>query len=266
MSNTDNFLDEILYDVRSGAAWITINRPHASNAVTLAAGGAIREALTRAEADRAVRAIVLTGAGDTVFSAGADLKELPPTRHDPAEAEAYDRTFDETMLAMERCTKPTIARLNGHVVGGSLAMAMGCDIRIATERAQFRIPVARLGFMYTPDQTTRIIRAIGPARTKWLMFSDNPVTAYQALHWGLIDQLAADDDFADACDALIADICAGAPLTHRTMKDLINRIARNEPPDGKQITAAYHRVYGSSDLHEGMAAATEKRAADFKGE
>jgi len=255
-----------LYELRGRAAWITINRPRASNAVTLGAGEAIRSALNLAENDPNVRAIVLTGAGDTVFSAGADLKELPPTRHDPAEAEAYDRAFDQTMLAMERCAKPTIARLNGHVVGGSLALAMGCDIRIAAERVQFRIPVARLGFMYTPDQTARVVRAIGPSRTKWMIFSGNAVTAAQALHWGLIDQVATDDRFAEACDALIADICAGAPLTQQTMKDSIDRIARGDPMSPESVTAAYRRIYESDDLKEGMAAVAEKRAPTFKGE
>lgn len=258
--------DETLYEVRDKAAWVTINRPDASNALNLAAGAAIRDALARAEADRSVRAIVLTGAGDRVFSAGADLKELPPTRHDPADAEAYDRAFDETMLAVERCEKPTVARLNGAVVGGSLALAMGCDIRIAAERVRFRIPVAKFGFMYTPDQTARIVRAIGPARTKWMVFSGNAVTAQQALHWGLIDQLVPDDEFVGATEALIADICGGAPLTHQTMKDFIDRIVLGEPPDADQITAAYQRVYGSSDLTEGMAAAGEKRSPDFRGE
>ncbi len=266
MSTTDEMSGDVLYDVRDGAAWITINRPHASNAVTLGAGAEIRAALDRADVDPDVRAIILTGAGDKVFSAGADLKELPPTRHDPAEAEAYDRAFDQTMLAMERCSKPTIARLNGHVVGGSLALAMGCDIRIAAERVLFRIPVARLGFMYTPDQTTRIVRAIGPSRAKWMIFSGNAVTAAQALQWGLIDQLAADDQFSDACHALIADICAGAPLTHQAMKDSIDRIARDDPRDADHISATYRRIYGSDDLKEGMAAVAEKRTPDFKGE
>ena len=257
---------DVLYDVQGGAAWITINRPHASNAITLGAGAEIRAALGRADDDPGVRAIILTGTGDKVFSAGADLKELPPTRHDPAEAESYDRAFDQTMLAMERCSKPTIARLNGHVVGGSLAMVMGCDIRIAAERVSFRIPVARLGFMYTPEQTARIVRAIGPSRAKWMIFSGNPVTAAQALQWGLIDQLADDDQFSDACNALITDICAGAPLSHQAMKDSIERIARNDPHDADHVSATYRRVYGSNDLKEGLAAVAEKRTPDFKGE
>lgn len=266
MSDSDKFSGDVLYDVRDGAAWITINRPEASNAVTLAVGADIREALERAGTDRAVRCVVLTGAGDKVFSAGADLKELPPTRHDPGEAEAYDRVFDETMRAIEKCAKPTVARLNGHVVGGSLAMVMGCDLKVAPERARFRIPVARLGFMYTPDQTARIVHAIGPARTKWMMFTANPVAAIDAFTWGLIEGVFPDDEFDDACLSMIADICSGAPLTHQAMKQSIRRAAINEAMTPDEISAAYHLVYGSNDLKEGLAAVAEKRPPDFKGE
>lgn len=257
---------DVLYEVCEHAAWITINRPAASNAVSLAAGTAICDFLVKAEQDTAVRAIVLTGSGEKVFSAGADLQELPPTRHDPAEAEAYDQGFDAPMLAIEKCAKPTIARINGHVVGGSLALAMACDIRVAVERAQFRIPVASLGFMYTPAQTTRIVRAIGAARTKVMMFTANPVSSEQALAWGLVQYVEPDETFDDFCTALIGDICRGAPLTHATMKSFVDRIATDNPPTATEISEAYQRVYGSSDLKEGLAAMTEKRPPAFKGE
>jgi len=257
--------DEIQYDIRGTAAWITITRPGASNALSLSAGAGIRDALSKADSDSSVCAIVVTGAGDKVFSAGADLKELPPTRRDPAEAEAYDRLFDETMSAVDRCRKPTIARLNGHVVGGGISLALACDIRIATDRARFRVPVARLGFMYTPDQTSRLVRAIGPSRTKWLVFSSEAITAGQALEWGLVDQVVPDDAFVGACDNLINTICSGAPLTQKTMKQIINTIDDGTPLDSEQVTAAYHKVYGSEDLNEGLAAAAEKRDPVFKG-
>jgi len=260
-----NNTSDVLYEVRSGAAWIIINRPQASNAVSLAAGASIRDHLSQAEDDPAVRAIVLTGSGDKIFSAGADLKELPPTRHDPSEAEAYDNAFDATMLAVERCTKPTIARLNGQVIGGSVALAMACDVRVATETTRFRIPVARLGFMYTPAQTSRIVRAVGAARAKLMIFSGNPVTAEQALQWGLVQIIAPAATFDVTCDALVADIAGGAPLTHHVMKMVIDGIAVGEPLNADDVSAAYRRVYGSADLVEGLAAAAEKRTPNFTG-
>lgn len=257
--------NDVLYGVRLDTAWITINRPDASNAVSLAAGIAIRDCLIKAEADPAVRAIVLTGCGGKVFSAGADLNELPPTRHDPAKAEAYDKAFDATLLALEACRKPTIARLNGHVVGGSVALALGCDVRIAAERVRFRIPVARLGFMYTPDQTARIVRAIGPARAKLMLFSGCPVDSAQAHQWGLIDMTVPDDVFEASCDALVADISGGAPLTHGAMKELVSRLAAGNPWSSDEVSAAYKRVYDSDDLKEGLTAAGEKRTPKFSG-
>lgn len=261
-----NTSDDVLYEVREDAAWITINRPEASNAVSLAAGADICDFLGQADRDPAVRAIVLTGAGEKVFSAGADLQELPPTRHDPEEAKAYDRAFDSPMLAIEKCTKPTIARLNGHVVGGSLAMAMACDIRVAVERARFRIPVASLGFMYTPAQTARIIRSIGPARTKTMMFTARPIPSDQALAWGLVQYVQPDNEFDQFVETLVHDICNGAPLTNTTMKMFVDRIAAGDPLDAEAISAAYLRVYGSDDLKEGLTAMAEKRAPSFKGE
>ena len=238
---------QILYEVRQQIAHITINRPESSNAISLEGGSKIRLFLDQAESDNFVRAIVLAASGSKVFSAGADLQELKPTRHNAYTAKTYDTEFDKTLLSLERCKKPTIAKINGHVIGGSLALIMGCDIRVAANAAKFRIPVAHLGFLYTPTQVKRIINSIGVSKTKLLIFTADGINANIAYSWGLIDIILDDDDFEAQFEEFLISLSKGQVKTQMTMKHLINNLDLFGVSDEKEINKLYEDIYGLSE-------------------
>ncbi len=242
-----------------------LDRPRSSNAIALQTGRAICSAIDKAETDTSVRAIVITGAGDRVFSAGADLKELPETRGHPEMAQEHDEQFDQTMARISACRKPTIARINAHVIGGAFTLIMACDLRLAASSATFRIPVAKLGLMYSAAETTALTSIIGPSRTKWLMMTGRPISATTAHEWGLVEQVFDDQEFDTGVAQVVADVCKGAPLSHRVTKALVDTTTRNGTIDRDSAKSAYQTIYTSNDIAEGLAAYQEKRDPDFKG-
>ncbi len=231
-----------------------LDRPHASNAIALATSQAICDAIDMAEVDPLVRAIVITGAGERAFSTGADLKELPETRGHPDRARQHDEQFDSAMFRIKACKKPTIARINAPVFGGAFTLIMACDLRVSISSATFRIPVAKLGLMYSVAETTALTNILGPSRAKWLMMTGRPISALTACAWGLVDEVFEVAEFAIAADQVVQDICQGAPLTHRVTKFLVDTVSEHGVIDDDQAKAAYETIYTCADIAEGLTA------------
>jgi len=241
---------------------IVIDRPEAKNAMSLAMVDAIAEAARQLDASAEVRVISITGAGD-IFSAGVDLKELPPSRETPEKARAYDDRLSAAVAALAACRKPTVALIDGAALGAAMAFTLACDVRLGSPRAHFRVPVPRLGLFYSATDTRRLVELVGPARAKWLMMSGEAVGADEALSWGLLTKLSGADEFGEACASALASLAAGAPLSLVYTKKVIDGPA---VPDPALVDEAYRRIYGSGDPAEGLAAAREKRPPKFKGE
>ncbi|MEM7344100.1 MAG: enoyl-CoA hydratase-related protein, partial [Chloroflexota bacterium] len=179
-------------------------------------------------------------------------------------AKAFDDAFETGQRALAACPLPTIARIQGHCIGGGLELALACDLRIAIERAKFGYPVARFGLIPTPASLERLIESIGPNQAKWLLFTGEWISAQQAEAWGLINRAIPDETFEADVEQIVAQTAQGAPLTISVSKHLIETKTKQGQLGEAIIDWAYQKIYTSRDLQEGLRAFQEKRRPAFQ--
>lgn len=248
-----------------GVAQVTLNRPDAANAFDTALAEAVRDAFA-GFADPACphRAVVLTGAGERAFCAGADLKERDGMS-DQAWA-AQHVVFEAMAEALLAAPMPVIAAVNGAAFGGGCEIALLCDVIYASEAARFALPEATLGIMPGLGATQTLARAAGPARAKEIIMSGAPFTATQALEWGVANRICPPAQLLDETLALAARIAANAPLAVRAIKQAIGKGLGLPLEEGMaQELAGYNRLFPTSDRKEGVRAWREKRKPRFEG-
>ncbi|MDE2006904.1 MAG: enoyl-CoA hydratase/isomerase family protein [Rhodospirillales bacterium] len=259
MSETD-----LLWEIRDGIGWITFNRPAARNALTFAMYERLGQIAAEAGKDSAIRALVLTGAGDKAFAAGTDISQFRAFAT-PEDALAYESRLDRVLDALERCPKPTIAAIAGACTGGGAGIAAACDIRIAARGARFGFPVARtLGNCLSMSNYARLAALIGPALTAEIIFTARLVEAEEAKSVHLITELLEDRDALMArADALARLVASHAPLTLAATKEALRRL-RPRLPEGQDRDLIL-MCYMSADFREGMDAFLTKRAPVWRG-
>lgn len=246
--------------------WIAIDNPARRNAVGLAMWEALPEAVDQLCAQAETRIIVLRGAGDSIFVAGADISEFETTHREPASARAYEASNTAAFAALRNCPLPTLAMVRGFCLGGGLGLAAACDMRIADRTARFGIPASRLGVGYPPSAIADVTRLIGPSRAKLLYFSARRITAETALEFGLIDLLAADGALEEETIALAQEIATRAPLTIKASKTAIDALTASlAPADLLHCEALANACFDSADFAEGRTAFMEKRDPVFQG-
>jgi len=257
--------DPLFYAVTDGIGTITINRPEARNALTLAMYDRLLALLAEAAADRSLRALIVTGAGGAAFSSGTDIAEFRAftTAKDALD---YEARLDAVVGALERCPVPTIAAIAGACTGGGAALAAACDLRIAAANLRFGIPVARtLGNCLSLANTARLAALIGPARVRDLLLTARLVGAEEARAWGLVGEVLADEAaLAARAEALARGIAQNAPLTLRATKEALLRLRGSLAPGAGDDLILM--CYMSRDFREGMTAFLEKRQPNFSGE
>ena len=251
--------------IKSGAAWIVMNRPEVLNAIALHTSKQIAEAIENATVNPEVRVIVITGAGQHIFSAGADLNEVTKMMSSPDGAREFNHAFYRASRAVAACPKPTVARIQGHAIGGGLLLATACDLRIATARAKLGYPVSRLGVMLAPEGLYHLTKLVGVSRAKWMLFTAEGLSARQAEAWGLVDRVFDDESFEQEAERIISDIAKGAPLSIGVAKGMIDQIGRSGQVDDAFLQESYQKVFSSADLKEGFLAVREKRVPIFEG-
>ena len=250
---------ELLYDIRDGVGFVTLNRPAARNALTFA----MYERLADIAADPGgARALILTGAGDKAFAAGTDIAQFREFRT-AEDAIAYEAKLDRVLGALERCAVPTIAAVSGACTGGGAGIAAACDLRIAAENARFGFPIARtLGNCLSMGNLARLSALIGSARVLEMIFTARLLNAREALASGLVSEVVADQAGLMArAEELARQVAANAPLTLRATKEALRRMRDTLPPDEDLIRLCYT----SEDFREGMEAFLGKRAPVWKG-
>ncbi len=257
--------DELLYEQRGSIAYLTFNRPQARNAFTFAMYERLAEICGVVENDRAIKAMVLTGAGEKAFAAGTDISQFKSFKT-ADDAIAYESRVDRVVGTLERCRVPTIAAISGACTGGGGAIAAACDLRIAAANARFGFPVARtLGNCLSMGNYARLTSLIGFARTKEIIFTARLVEAEEARAIGLVSEVLPDHAALMARAEELAEGIAGrAPLTLRATKEALHRLmARIPPGEGQDLILM---CYMSQDFREGMDAFLNKRPPQWKGE
>ncbi len=240
---------------------LSLNRPEKRNALNRELLEALAHAIDAAEADRAVRVIVIRGEGRS-FCSGADMREI-----DQIEAARSPITPQSIFRRIGEIAIPTIAAMHGDVLTGGLMLGLHCDIRIAGAGARLGVTAARIGRMPDWHIFHKFVETIGPANTAELMYSAESVTAARALEMGLVNRVVADDQIVDVAGAIAARIAGNAPLSVRAMKQFIRRAAAvSADADHKDLDQIRSGVWNSKDAKEGVRAFLEKRKAVWSGE
>jgi enoyl-CoA hydratase/carnithine racemase len=257
--------DGLRVDVDGPVATITLDRPEALNALTVPVKVALREALERLAVDRAVRAVILTGAG-RAFCAGQDLAERERPDAAPLDVELRER-YNPIILALRSMGQPVIAAVNGVAAGAGASIAFACDLRIAAEDARFVLAFGRIGLVPDSGATWFLPRLIGQARAAELALVGEPVSADEALRIGLVSRVVPNDELLPQARALADRIAAGAPMAVALTKGALERAASIDLETALEGEAKLQGIAGASADHaEGLAAFREKRAPRFTGQ
>ena len=258
---------EILEERRGEAGeilWVTLNRPHARNALTFGMYERLHEVAQEVNADDGIRCVVFTGAGGKAFAAGTDISQFRAFDKEE-DALEYEGRMDRVLGALERVRVPTIAAIQGACTGGGAGIAGTCDMRIATSSLRFGFPIARtLGNTLSMANFTRLTLLIGMARVKELIFTARLIEADEALAIGLVNEVVDETELEPRVLALAGLLASHAPITLRTTKEALRRIRESfTPPDGGSDLVV--QAYMSEDFREGIEAFFAKRPARWRG-
>src|SRR5262245_55778100 len=263
-SATPLVLKNVLYEKKGGIAYVTVNRPKVLNALNKQTWTDLRTAFEAARDDDAVRGVILTGAGDKAFIAGADISEL--AHASAIDAERSSRFGQQVLDLIENLGKPVVAAINGFALGGGCETAMACTIRIAVENAKFGQPEVKLGLIPGGGGTQRLPRLIGKGRALQLILSGGMISAQEAYRIGLVNEVVAAADLIPRAEAILRDIAANAPLAVRYALDATHKGMDSSQGEGLALEASYFGLCaGTEDRKEGTSAFLEKRAPQFHG-
>ena len=247
-----------------GIAIITINRPEALNALNRETLKELREVATELEGDDAIKALIITGAGDKSFVSGADIKDVKDL--DPLGGLDLVTGGQKTFAMLNNLSKPVIAAVNGYCMGGGLELALGCDFIIASEKARFGVPEAKIGVFAGWGGVQRLAKRVGTAWAKQMNMTGEPIDAQTALRINLANQVVPADKLIEETKKIARSIMSCAPLAVRMIKTLVNEGA--DIPIDKALALdakAAGVLFSSQDQKEGMNAFVEKRKPQFKG-
>lgn len=258
--------DRILAQKDGRIGIVTFNNPEKHNALSLEMWQRTGEILDAFAADAEVRVVVLTGAGDKAFASGADISKFASERATAEAAATYNDVVDRVSERLYAFPKPTIAKINGYCMGGGLALAVSCDMRVASTNAVFALPAAKLGLGYGYEGLRRCVETIGPAATKEIFFTARRFGCDEAVRWGLLNRAVAPEALAATVMEIATAIADNAPLTVAAVKRITVEILKD--PDARDMAACDEMVaacFASDDYKEGRAAFLEKRKPRFGG-
>jgi enoyl-CoA hydratase len=257
-------LANVLYEKKGAIAYVTVNRPKVLNALNTPTWKDLRTAFEDARDDTAVRGVILTGAGDKAFIAGADISELA---HVAAfEAEQSSRFGQEVLDLIENLGKPVVAAINGFALGGGCETAMACTIRIAVDTAQFGQPEVKLGLVPGGGGTQRMPRLIGKGRALQLILSGEMISAQEAYRIGLVNEIVPAAGLVTRAEAILKKIASNAPIAVKFALEAANKGMETSQGEGLLLEASYFGLCAATeDKKEGTAAFLEKRPPQFRG-
>jgi enoyl-CoA hydratase len=257
-------LANVLYEKKDAIAYVTVNRPKSLNALNTPTWRDLRTAFEDAQNDPTVRGVILTGAGDKAFIAGADIGELA---HATAiDAERSSRFGQGVLDLIENLGKPVVAAINGFALGGGCETAMACTIRIAVEQAKFGQPEVKLGLLPGGGGTQRLPRLIGKGRALQLILSGGMIGAQEAYRIGLVNEVVPAADLIPRAEAILKEIAASAPIAVKYALEAANKGMDTSQSEGFALEASYFGLCAATeDKKEGTTAFLEKRTPQFRG-
>jgi enoyl-CoA hydratase/carnithine racemase len=257
-------LENVLYEKKGPIAYVTLNRPKVLNALNQRTWQDLRAAFEDARDDADVRGVILTGAGDKAFIAGADISELAQVT--AVQAERSSTYGQEVLNLVENLGKPVIAAVNGFALGGGCETAMACTIRIAIENAKFGQPEVKLGVIPGGGGTQRLPRLVGKGRALQLILSGEMIGAQEAYRIGLVNEVVPAAELITRAEGILKQIFSNAPLAVKYSLEAVNKGLETSQAEGLSLEASYFGLCaGTEDKTEGTQAFLQKRAAQFHG-
>ncbi len=254
----------IIYEKSEGVATITLNRPDALNAFSKEVVDEVLHAVEDIRNDENVRVVVLTGAGEKAFSAGADIKAMKGMN--ALRARKLSLMGEKLCLAFENLEKPVIAAINGYALGGGLEVAMSCDLRIASENARMGQTEINIGLIPGWGGTQRLARLVGVGKAKELVYTGKMIDAKTAEQLGIVNIVVPVDKFRETVRQFALELASKAPVALKVAKALINKGSEISLDAALALEREGFGVVASTeDLQEGVGAFTEKRKPAFKG-
>jgi enoyl-CoA hydratase/carnithine racemase len=257
-------LETVLYEKKDAIAYVTVNRPKVLNALNRQTWTDLRAAFEEARNDAGVRGVILTGAGEKAFIAGADISELA---HVTAVEAERSSSFGQAVLnVIENLGKPVIAAINGFALGGGCETAMACTIRIAAENAKFGQPEVKLGLLPGGGGTQRLPRLVGKGRALQLILSAEIIDATEAHRIGLVNEVVAAAELIPRAETILKQIFANAPIAVQYSLEAVNKGLETSQSEGLSLEASFFGICAATeDKKEGTTAFLEKRPAKFQG-
>src|SRR3954447_16227358 len=256
--------ENLRLDTKNQIAYVTIDRPKVLNALNMATMGELRSVFTQLKDDREVRVVILTGAGEKSFVAGADIGELQ--KNNPLEAKEYTHRGQAVLDLIENLGKPVIACLNGFALGGGCEIAMACTMRLASENAKLGQPEVKLGIIPGYGGTQRLPRLVGKGIAQQMLLAGDMITAQEAHRIGIVNEVTTPAELIPRAEAIAHKIIANAPLAVQFAMEAVNKGMEMPLAEGLYLEATLFAVCcATEDKEEGTTAFLEKRQAQFKG-
>jgi enoyl-CoA hydratase/carnithine racemase len=254
--------DELLVRADGPLLTVTFNRPEQRNAMTWSMYDGLFRSCELADQDDTIRVMVLRGAGRDAFVAGTDITQFSGFA-DGQDGVAYEERISRVVGRLEQVTVPTVAAVRGYCVGGGLALAAVCDLRVATRTAKFGVPIARtLGNCLSMNSYSLLVHHLGPARTLDMLLRARMISAEQAHAAGFVAELCDDAGFDEVVSAVVATLVEHAPLTMWATKEAVRRLRLAALPDGDDVVA---KVFGSQDFRDGVSGFLRKEKVKWQG-
>jgi len=257
--------ENVLYEKKASIAYVTINRPKVLNALNQATWRELQTAFEAARKDEEVRGVIVTGAGDKAFIAGADIGEL--SKVSAVEAEKSSSSGQAVLNLVENLGKPVIAAINGFALGGGCETAMACTIRIASESAKFGQPEVKLGLLPGGGGTQRLPRLVGKGRALQLILTGDVIGAQEAYRIGLVNEVVPAADLISRAEAILKQIFSNAPVAVKYSLEAVNKGLETSQAEGFALEASFFGLCAATeDKKEGTSAFLAKRAPQFRGQ
>jgi len=258
--------DKMIARQDGAIGWIIFNQPERHNAVSLAMWQALEVIVDHFERNPEIRVVVVRGAGEKAFVSGADISEFETQRAGEEATRHYNETSQRAMRRLRELSKPTLAMIQGYCVGGGVAVALSCDIRLANDVSRYAVPAAKLGLGYEFEGVSKLVNLVGPSFAKEIFFTARLFSAQEAHHMGLINRYVPADELPALVEEYASTIVGNAPMTIASIKTIVGEVLKDESKrDEAWCERTVDQCFNSDDYREGRTAFMEKRRPVFKG-